>query len=171
MQGRVLPRPVAANKHSGKATDQQFTVKLFNMDLANMADIEEQDMSYGFSKKVSLSYEEALEKVTSELQKEGFGVLTEIDVKATLKKKLDIDTNKYKILGACNPPLAHQALTAEPEIGLLLPCNVVVYEDDSGKTHVAAIDAQAMMSVVGRDDVQPIAEQVNAKLKRVIDNI
>jgi len=128
-------------------------------------------MSYGFSKKVNLSYEQALEKVTSELQKEGFGVLTEIDVKETLKKKLDIDTGKYKILGACNPPLAHQALSAEPEIGLLLPCNVVVFEDESGETTVAAIDAKAMMSVVGRDDIQPIAEQVNAKLKRVIENI
>ncbi len=128
-------------------------------------------MSYGFSKKVNLSYEEALEKVTWELQKEGFGVLTEIDVKATLKKKLDIDTGKYKILGACNPPLAHQALSAEPEIGLLLPCNVIIFEDESGKTTVAAIDAKAMMSVVGRADIQPIAEQVNAKLKRVIENI
>jgi len=128
-------------------------------------------MSYSFTKQVDLSYEDALEKVTQELQKEGFGVLTEIDVKATLKKKLDIDTNKYKILGACNPPLAHQALSAEPEIGLLLPCNVVVFEDDRGKTKVAAIDAKAMMSVVQRDDVLPIAEQVNEKLKRVISNI
>ena len=128
-------------------------------------------MSYGFSKKVALSYEDALDKVTSELQKEGFGVLTEIDVRATLKKKLDIDTNKYKILGACNPPLAHQALSAEPEIGLLLPCNVVVFEDSDGKTTVAAIDARKMMGVVGRDDIEPIAEQVNAKLKRVIENV
>ena len=128
-------------------------------------------MSYSFTKQVDLSYEDALEKVTQELQKEGFGVLTEIDVKATLKKKLNIDTNKYKILGACNPPLAHQALSAEPEIGLLLPCNVVVFEDDRGKTKVAAIDAKAMMSVVQRDDVLPIAEQVNEKLKRVISNI
>ena len=128
-------------------------------------------MSYSFTKQVDLSYEDALEKVTAELQKEGFGVLTEIDVKATLKKKLDINTNKYKILGACNPPLAHQALSVEPEIGLLLPCNVVVFEDDRGKTQVAAIDAKAMMSVVQRDDVLPIAEQVNDKLKRVISNI
>ncbi len=128
-------------------------------------------MSYGFSKKVALSYEDALDRVTSELQKEGFGVLTEIDVRATLKKKLDIDTNKYKILGACNPPLAHQALSAEPEIGLLLPCNVVVFEDSDGKTTVAAIDARKMMGVVGRDDIEPIAEQVNAKLKRVIENV
>ena len=128
-------------------------------------------MSYGFSKKVALSYEDALDKVTSELQKEGFGVLTEIDVRETLKKKLDIDTKKYKILGACNPSLAHQALSAEPEIGLLLPCNVVVFEGEDGKTTVAAIDARKMMGVVGRDDIEPIAEQVNVKLKRVIENV
>jgi uncharacterized protein (DUF302 family) len=128
-------------------------------------------MKYSFIKQVDLSYEDALEKVTQELQKEGFGVLTEIDVKATLKKKLDVDYNKYKILGACNPPLAHQALTADPQIGLLLPCNVVVYESDEGNTVVAAIDAKAMMSVVQRDDVNTIAEQVNNKLKSVIENV
>ena len=128
-------------------------------------------MSYSIAKKVSLSYEDALVKVTEELQKEGFGVLTEIDVKATMKKKLDVEFNKYKILGACNPPLAHKALTAEPEIGLLLPCNVVVFEDDNGKTNVAAIDARAMMSVVGREDVVVLADEVNMKLKKVIDNV
>jgi uncharacterized protein (DUF302 family) len=128
-------------------------------------------MKYSFVKQVDLPYEDALDKVTQELQKEGFGVLTEIDVKATLKKKLDVDYNKYKILGACNPPLAHQALTADPQIGLLLPCNVVVYENDEGNTVVAAIDAKAMMSVVQRDDVNTIAEQVNNKLKSVIENV
>lgn len=128
-------------------------------------------MSYGFSKQVDLSYDDALEKVTAELQKEGFGVLTEIDVQATLKKKLNVDTSKYKILGACNPPLAHQALSAEPELGLLLPCNVVVYEDDAGKITVAAIDSKAMMSVVGREDILSIAEQVNQKLKKVIESV
>jgi uncharacterized protein (DUF302 family) len=128
-------------------------------------------MNYGVTKIVDLSYEDALEKVTAELQKEGFGVLTEIDVKATLKKKLDVDHNKYKILGACNPPLAHKALSAEPEIGLLLPCNVVVYENDSHQTVVAAIDAKQMMSVVGRDDIEPIAEEVNQKLSNVINSL
>ena len=128
-------------------------------------------MNYSFIKQVNLSYEQALDKVTQELQKEGFGVLTEIDVKATLKKKLDVDYNKYKILGACNPPLAYKALTADPQIGLLLPCNVVVYEDDARKTFVAAIDALAMMSVVQREDVNAIAEQVNSKLKKVIENV
>lgn len=128
-------------------------------------------MTYSFSKKVDLSYEDALQKVTDELQKEGFGILTEIDVRATLKKKLDVDYNKYKILGACNPALAHQALSAEPEIGLLLPCNVVVFEDDDHNTVVAAIDAKAMMSIVGRDDIKPIAEQVNQKLIKVIKSV
>ena len=128
-------------------------------------------MSYTYGREVDLSYEEALEKAVEELQKEGFGVLTEIDVKATLKNKLDVDFNKYKILGACNPPLAYQALSAEMEIGGLLPCNVIVYEKESGKTVVSAIDANSMLGVVGRDDIKPIADQVNEKLKRVIDNI
>lgn len=128
-------------------------------------------MSYGFTKQVDLSFEQALDKVTMELQKEGFGVLTEIDVQATMKKKLNIDRSKYKILGACNPPLAHKALSAEPLIGLLLPCNVVVFENDLGKTVVSAIDARAMMSVVDRPDVISVAEEVNKKLKRVIENI
>ena len=128
-------------------------------------------MTYSFSKKVDLSYKDALQKVTEELQKEGFGVLTEIDVRATLKKKLDVDYNNYKILGACNPALAYQALSAEAEIGLLLPCNVVVFEDSDHNTVVAAIDAKAMMSVVGRDDINPIAEQVNMKLIKVIESV
>jgi uncharacterized protein (DUF302 family) len=128
-------------------------------------------MSYSVSKKVNLSYEEALKKVTGELQKEGFGVLTEIDIRETMKKKLDLDHNKYKIIGACNPPLAHRALTVGPEIGLLLPCNVVVFENNEGETIVEAIDAQTMMSVVGRDDVKPIAQEVNKKLKIVIENV
>ena len=128
-------------------------------------------MTYSYQKTVNLSYEQALEKTTKELQKEGCGVLTEIDVKATMKKKLDVDYNNYKILGACNPPLAHQALSADPEIGVLLPCNVIVYEAEEGKTVVSAIDAAAMFSVVGRVDILPVAEEVNRKLKNVIDNV
>ena len=128
-------------------------------------------MSYSFGKQIDLSYEEALEKITDELQKEGFGVLTEIDVKETLKKKLDVDHVKYKILGACNPPFAHQALEAEPEIGLLLPCNVIVYEIPDGKTQVSAIDAKAMLSVVGREDILPIADEVNRRLQNVINRM
>jgi len=128
-------------------------------------------MSYSFSKEVDLPYEQAIEKVTQELQKEGFGILTEIDVKATLKKKLDVDYNKYVILGACNPPLAHKALSAEPNIGLLLPCNVVVYESGRDRSVIAAIDARAMMSVVQRDDILPVAEEVNRKLQKVIESV
>jgi len=125
---------------------------------------------YGFSKKVDCNFESSIEKVTEELQKEGFGILTEIDVKATMKKKLDVDHPNYKILGACNPPLAHKALTEEIEIGLLLPCNVIVYEKDAN-VHVAAIDAKAMFKVVDRDDIEPIADEVSKKLKNVIENI
>jgi uncharacterized protein (DUF302 family) len=128
-------------------------------------------MSYSIGKIVDLTYDEALEKVTEELKKEGFGVLTEIDVKQTLKEKLDIDVARYKILGACNPPFAHKALQAEPGVGLLLPCNVVVYETDSGEINVSAINAEAMLSVIGRDDVLPLAREVNQRMKRVIDNM
>jgi uncharacterized protein (DUF302 family) len=128
-------------------------------------------MAYSFTRQVDLSFEQALQKVTAELQQEGFGVLTEIDVQATMKKKLNVQYKKYKILGACNPPLAHQALTAEPLVGLLLPCNVVVFENALGNTIVSAIDAQAMLSVIDRPEVAPIAAEVNKKLKRVIENV
>ena len=128
-------------------------------------------MSYKISKNVDLTYDEALDKVTEELKKEGFGVLTEIDVKETLKEKLAVDVPRYKILGACNPPFAHKALKAEPGVGLLLPCNVVVYESESGEVTVAGINAEAMLSVIERDDVTPIAEEVNKRMKRVIDNV
>jgi uncharacterized protein (DUF302 family) len=128
-------------------------------------------MTYSIRKESDLSYEETIKKVTDELQKEGFGVLTEIDVKETLKKKLDIDHNRFMILGACNPPLAHRALTAEPEIGVLLPCNVIVYETDEGKTVVSAINAKTMFSVVDREDVLPVAEEVSRRLQNVINNV
>lgn len=114
------------------------------------------------------SFESAVERVRAALAEEKFGVLTEIDVQATLKKKLDTDTRPYLILGACNPPLAHQALTAEAPIGVLLPCNVVVVGDDDGGVDVSAIDPVAMFSVVGRDDIAPIAEDVRARLERVL---
>ena len=124
--------------------------------------------NYGFWKVVNLSYEEAIEKVTEELKKEGFGVLTEIDVKATLKKKLDVDFKPYKILGACNPPYAYQALQSEEQIGLMLPCNVIVYVNDNGKTVVAAIDPVASMTAVGNDALEGHAQEVRTKLQRVI---
>jgi len=128
-------------------------------------------MSYGFSKKVTLSYEKAIEKVTEELKKEGFGVLTEIDVKETLKKKLEVEFRKYKILGACNPPFAYQALQSEEQIGLMLPCNVIVYESDQGQTMVAAIDPVASMLAVQNPKLEKIASEIQSRLKRVIDRI
>ena len=125
---------------------------------------------YGYKKKVSVSFEKAVEKTRQELQKEGFGVLTEIDVRATLKKKLDVDYDNYIILGACNPPFAYQALQAEKDIGLLLPCNVIVYEQD-GDIYVSAILPTVAMSIVENDNLRDIAKQVEEKLKRVVDNI
>jgi uncharacterized protein (DUF302 family) len=126
---------------------------------------------YGISRTIEARFEEALPRVREALKGEGFGVLTEIDVKETMKKKLDVDYRRYIILGACNPPLAHQALSAEPDIGLLLPCNVIVYENDEKSVTVAAIDAEKMFSVVDRADLESVARQVNAKLKAVIEKI
>ncbi len=128
-------------------------------------------MSYFFTTKTTRTYEEALEKVTSELKKEGFGILTEIDVKATLKKKLNVDFRRYKILGACNPPFAYQALLAEDKIGLMLPCNVIVQEAPDGTVEVSAIDPVASMQAVDNPDLGEIATQIRAKLQKVISNI
>lgn len=122
---------------------------------------------YGFNTKFNGSFDDAVAKVTEELSKEGFGVLTEIDVKATLKKKLDIDKRPYKILGACNPGLANQALTAEPDIGLLLPCNVVVREDDDGSVTVGFMDPEAVLQLTDRPEIGELAGQVREKLERV----
>lgn len=127
-------------------------------------------MSYYFSKTVDLSFDEAIARITEELQKEGFGILTEIDVKETLKKKLDVDFRNYRILGACNPPFAYQALQAEDKIGTMLPCNVIVQEID-GKVEVAAVDPIASMRAVENPKLAEIAEQVQAKLRQVIDRL
>ena len=116
--------------------------------------------------RLEVPYEEAVEKVTAALKDEGFGVLTEIDVKATLKKKLDADFRKYAILGACNPPLAHRALSTELEIGLLLPCNVIVYEEDGGSV-VSIVDPLSMLGVVQSPELQPVADEAGARLERV----
>jgi len=130
------------------------------------------DTKFGFGKPVDLGFEEAIETVTEELAKEGFGVLTEIDVQATLKKKLGEDMRPYRILGACNPPLAHQAVTAVPEIGLLLPCNVIVYAtDDPAQCVVAAIDPVAQLEISGNRDIGPVAEQVKQRLQRVLEGV
>jgi uncharacterized protein (DUF302 family) len=123
---------------------------------------------YGCSRNVDTGFDEAVGRVRDALQKEGFGVLTEIDVKATLKKKLDVDFRKYLILGACSPPHAYKALSVELEIGLFLPCNVIIYERDEGGTTVAAIDASLMATATGNDKLSEVAATVNEKLKRVI---
>jgi uncharacterized protein (DUF302 family) len=122
---------------------------------------------YAFGKTVNMSYEKAIEAVTQALGKEGFGVLTEIDVQATLKKKLGIERAPYKILGACNPQFAHRALEAEPQIGALLPCNVVV-RVDGGKTIVEFMDPDAVLQLVGRPEVGTIAAEVRQRLQRVM---
>ncbi len=127
---------------------------------------------YGIFRQVDLSYEQAVEKVTETLKEQGFGILTQIDIKATLKAKLDKDFTKYIILGACNPPLAYRALSTELDIGLLLPCNVNVYEDpSSGKTVVSAIDPKALVAVTGRTDLEPFAEEVSAKLTAALNAV
>ncbi len=128
-------------------------------------------MSYYFSKTLEISFDEALMKVTEELKKEGFGILTEIDVKETMKKKMDVDFRKYKILGACNPPLAHKAIQTEDKIGTMLPCNVIVQELSEGKIEVAAIDPVASMQAVENPKLRDVADQVRVKLKRVIDSL
>jgi uncharacterized protein (DUF302 family) len=122
---------------------------------------------YVFGKTVGLGFDEAIKRVTEALAKEGFGVLTEIDVKATLKKKLDIDVAPYRILGACNPQFAHKAMQLEPQIGALLPCNVVVREE-GGKTRVDIMDPRAVLQLVGRPEIAEIAGEVRKRLERVL---
>jgi len=129
-------------------------------------------MSYHFSIKLSgVSYEDAITRVTEELKKEGFGVLTQIDVKETLKAKIDVDFRKYKILGACNPTFAHKALRTEDKIGVFLPCNVVVQEHDDGTVEVSAVDPVASMVSVGNKDLECVAGDVQKKLMRVIEGL
>ena len=128
-------------------------------------------MSYYFSKIIDSDFESSIEKVTESLKKEGFGVLTEIDVKKTLKKKLDVDYPKYRILGACNPPFAYKALQAEDKIGTMLPCNLVVREIGGGKTEVSAVDPVASMQSVGNIKLAEIADEVRNKLKKVINSL
>ncbi|MDZ7269542.1 MAG: DUF302 domain-containing protein [candidate division KSB1 bacterium] len=127
-------------------------------------------MSYYFAKQTRLGFDEAIARVTEELQKEGFGILTEIDVRETLKKKLDVDFRRYKILGACNPPFAYQALQAEEHIGTMLPCNVIVQEKGGG-VEVAAVDPVASMAAVRNEQLGRIAEEVRRKLEKIIQNV
>lgn len=130
------------------------------------------ELTYGFEQKLGrTTFEEAIQKVTEALQKEGFGVLTEIDVQHTLKRKLGADFRRYLILGACNPHLAHQALEAETHIGLLLPCNIVVQEDPEGRVSVSIADPRAMFRLVESETLQPIAEEAESRLRRVAESL
>ncbi|RLB64000.1 MAG: hypothetical protein DRH08_10300 [Deltaproteobacteria bacterium] len=128
-------------------------------------------MDYVFKRSLKISFEQAIDLVTDELKKEGFGILTEIDVKATLKKKLDVDFRNYRILGACNPSYAHKALLAEPWIGSMLPCNVIVQEFDDGSVEVGAVNPIASMQAVDNSDLGEVAVEIQAKLKKVIDSL
>ena len=125
---------------------------------------------YGYKRQVNLPYDKTVAKAREELAKEGFGVLTEIDVKATLKKKLNVDFDDYIILGACNPPFAYQAMQIVKDVGLMMPCNVIVY-NDKGKTFIEAVMPTMLMGLIQNDKLKPTAEQIEAKLKKVVDSI
>ncbi|MFB0505803.1 MAG: DUF302 domain-containing protein [Thermodesulfobacteriota bacterium] len=131
----------------------------------------EKAKGYAFSTVLDTSYEDAISKFTDALKEEGFGVLTEIDVKGTLKKKLDREFRKYVILGACSPPYAHRSLETDLDVGLLLPCNIIVYETDDRKASVSAINPVSALEVIQNEELRKIAEQVSEKLKRVIERI
>ncbi|MEE4310321.1 MAG: DUF302 domain-containing protein [candidate division KSB1 bacterium] len=128
-------------------------------------------MGYYFNNIVDMNFENAVERVTEELKKEGFGILTEIDVRDTLKKKLDVEFRKYKILGACNPPFAYKALSSERMIGAMLPCNVIVQEADDGRTEVAVVDPVASMMAVENSSLECVAKEVRDKLRKVIESL
>jgi uncharacterized protein (DUF302 family) len=129
-----------------------------------------QQTAYGLSTPTSLPFDEAVERITSELKSEGFGVLTTIDIQATLKEKIGVDRDRYVILGACNPQLANEAINAEPEIGLLLPCNVIVYESE-GTTHVAAMDPVAAMGIVGNPGLDHVGTEARDRLARALEKL
>jgi len=128
-------------------------------------------MDYYFTKTISDSFDNAVQKITEDLKTEGFGILTEIDIKATLKKKLDVDYYNYKILGACNPPFAYKALQAEDKIGTMLPCNVIVQEKVAGQVEVSAVDPLASMLSIENKELQAIAYEIRTRLKKVIDSL
>ena len=128
-------------------------------------------MSYYFNKTLKGDFDQVIDKVTDELKKVGFGILTEIDVKETLKKKLDVDFKKYRILGACNPPYAHKALQAEDKIGTMLPCNVIVQEVEAGVIEVAAVNPMASMQAVENDALKKIAQEITVRLENVIERL
>lgn len=128
-------------------------------------------MTYYYRKTIHSGFEEAISRVTQALKEEGFGILTEIDVKSTLKKKLDVDFRNYRILGACNPPFAYKALQAEDKVGTMLPCNVIVQETADGDTEIAAVDPLASMQAIDNPELREIAETIGQKLKMVIQNV
>lgn len=130
-----------------------------------------EETTYGITRKVNLSVEEAEKKVRETLKKQGFGILTEIDVQKTLKEKIGAEIKPYKILGACNPSFAHKAIIAEKEIGLLLPCNVIIYEDDSGATHVAAMDPKPAMALVNNPIIEELAGEVRKKIIAALEEV
>jgi uncharacterized protein (DUF302 family) len=127
--------------------------------------------SPGLKKTLDISFDDALARVAEALKAEGFGVLTEIDVQQTLKKKLDVDFRRYRILGACNPPFAHKALQHSLDVGMLMPCNVIVYETDDGQTRVCAVDPMQTMAAQGDPEMRPLAEAVQQKLKKVVESL
>ena len=128
-------------------------------------------MQYHFSKTLDLPFDKAVDRVTEALKQEGFGILTQIDVKETLKKKLDVDFRNYRILGACNPPLAYRALQQEPKIGTMLPCNVIVQETDAGQVEVSAIDPVASMMAIDNPSLGDVAATVQSKLKGIVEDL
>jgi len=127
-------------------------------------------MQFGFSKITDYNFEQAVEKITEELKKEGFGILSSIDFKDTFNKKLSVDYKKYTVLGACNPPLAHKALQADEEVGLFLPCNIAVYEKD-GKTNISVFDPLFITTVIDNPQIKSVAEEVKKKLERVLETV
>ena len=127
--------------------------------------------SYAIGRSVALPYDKAVERIRATLAEQGFGVLTEIDVRATLKKKLDVDFKRYIILGACNPPLAYRGFQEEPDVGLLLPCNVIVYEESPTESRVAVLDPVAQLGISGRRDLEPIAREAREKLERALERV
>lgn len=129
------------------------------------------ESQFGFGKSLDLGFDDAIDKVTTALQAEGFGVLSDIDVAAKMKEKLDKDMPRYRILGACNPALAYQAIEAVPDIGLLLPCNVLVRENNGGQVSVGFMDPESVLSLVGREEVKPLAKDVKARLRRVLETL
>ena len=148
------------------------TQNRIHRDEATMTEKTDISCSYGFERRLQqVTFDQAIDKVTSALKREGFGILTQIDVKETLKKKLDVNFRPYLILGTCNPVLAHKALTAEPQIGLLLPCNVVVQDGPAGSILVSIADPRAMFTIVDNPDLAPVVEEADQRLRRVIASL